>query len=202
MWFWKHHGAVFLHRAMGHGSALPHALSCRVCITLRARILRGGSMQHHPHPPLPTSPSQAANRSRAERLFWELSAQGAWRPVPICALQNGCRGGSTAQIVTQEFRRCCLHSKQGEQGLATAGHSPQGAVGTPISLRQSQAPLPRAKSSDRTAVGPWTRSEQGGHQKTQPISGSWAHCKLPASEEWVYHFQRPATAGLHLTSAH
>lgn len=140
------------------------------------------------------SPSQAANRSKAEKLFWEFLAQGAWRrPVPICALQNGCRGGSTAQIVTLEFRRCCLHSKQGEQGLATAGHSPQGGVGTPMSLRQSQAPLLRAKSSDsdRTAVGPWTRGEQGGHEKTQPTSGSWAHCKLPASEERVYHFQRP-----------
>lgn len=116
--------------------------------------------------------------------------------MPICVLQNSCRGGTTAQLVSQEFRRCCLHSKQGEQGLATVGHSPQGGVGTPISLRQSQAALLCTKSSDRTAVGPWTRREQGGHQKTQLASGSWAHCKLPASEERVSHFQRPATASL------
>lgn len=146
---------------------------------------------------LPTRPSQAANRSRAERPFWEFFALGAWRgPVLICALQNGCRRGTAAQIVSQEFRRCCLHSKQGEQGLATAGHSPQGGVGMLISLRQSQAALLCAKSSDKTAVGPWTRREQGGGKKTQPASGSWAHCKLPASEKWVSHFQRRATASL------
>lgn len=47
------------------------------------------------------------------------SAQGAWRrPVPICVLQNGCRGAATAQIISQEFRRCCLHKQAGRTGIS------------------------------------------------------------------------------------
>lgn len=139
-------------------------------------------------------PSQAANRSRAERPFWKFFAQGAQRkPVPICALQNGCRGATTAKIISQEFRRRCLHRQAGRTGISHCWSLTTGRSGD---THIARAALLHAKDgdSDRTAGGPWTRSEQGCHQKTQPTSGSWARCKLPASEERLCHFRRPAAA--------
>lgn len=50
-----------------------------------------------------------------------------------------CRGAATAQIISQEFRRCCLHKQAGRTGISHCWSLSTGRSGEPTSLRQHRS---------------------------------------------------------------
>lgn len=161
------------HRTLSHGSALPHALSCRICISLRTRIRRGGSMQCYPHQMGHSTPQKTFpgcyHIKGWKTLLGILHRELGGDLSPSVCRRMAVEGQLQPRSSARSSGDAACTSKQGGQGLATAGHSAQGGVGTPMSLRQHC-------STPRAVEWQWQNSCRSLDQKCRELSSENPAC--------------------------